>query len=428
MFGIIISVIVLLTMGYLILKNYKPQVVLAAAGIFLMICGVWLGYGVLVADDKSSGYLLVDIYNEILRMLSNRAAGLGLSIMAVGGYARYMDRMGASRAMVSLLSRPLKLIRSPYVVLAATYVIGQIMAQFITSASGLGMLLMVTLFPTLVSLGVSRLSAVAVIATSMSIEWGILETNSIFAAQVAGMKIATYFFQYQLPVASCVIVAVAIAHFFVQRQFDKKAAPESNGFAEQKMLENVPPLYYAILPVMPLILMLGSLALAQMGLMKAELNLVVVMLMSMTLTMFVEFLHKHNLRETMDDVQAFFDGMGTQFANVVTLVVAGEIFAKGLTTIGTVDAVIKGRAFRSWRHRCDDHHGGGHRRLCDCHGVRQRTVYVFCQPHSGYCRRAAYSCSSDDYADAFCHYACPRGVTHNRCNCRDIRYCRRIAL
>ncbi|MEG1419895.1 MAG: anaerobic C4-dicarboxylate transporter DcuC [Citrobacter sp.] len=342
MFGIILSVIVLLTMGYLILKNYKPQVVLAAAGIFLMICGVWLGYGALVTPEKSSGYLLVDIYNEILRMLSNRAAGLGLSIMAVGGYARYMDRMGASRAMVSLLSRPLKLIRSPYIVLAATYVIGQIMAQFITSASGLGMLLMVTLFPTLVSLGVSRLSAVAVIATSMSIEWGILETNSIFAAQVAGMKIATYFFHYQLPVASCVIIAVAIAHFFVQRQFDKKAATESIGFVEQKVLEDVPPLYYAILPVMPLILMLGSLFLAHTGLMKAELNLVVVMLMSMTVTMLVEFFRTHNLRETMDDVQAFFDGMGTQFANVVTLVVAGEIFAKGLTTIGTVDAVIKG--------------------------------------------------------------------------------------
>ena len=36
--------------------------------------------------------------------------------------------------------------------------------------------------------------------------------------------------------------------------------------------------------------------------------------------------------------------MGTQFANVVTLVVAGEIFAKGLTTIGTVDAVIKAQS------------------------------------------------------------------------------------
>lgn len=93
---------------------------------------------------------------------------------------------------------------------------------------------------------------------------------------------------------------------------------------------------------MPLILMLGSLFLAHIGLMQSELHLVVVMLLSLTVTMFVEFFRKHNLRETMDDVQAFFDGMGTQFANVVTLVVAGEIFAKGLTTIGTVDAVIRG--------------------------------------------------------------------------------------
>lgn len=341
MFGIIISVIVLITMGYLILKNYKPQVVLAAAGIFLMMCGVWLGFGGVLDPAKSSGYLIVDIYNEILRMLSNRIAGLGLSIMAVGGYARYMERIGASRAMVSLLSRPLKLIRSPYIILSATYVIGQIMAQFITSASGLGMLLMVTLFPTLVSLGVSRLSAVAVIATTMSIEWGFWKRTPFFAARVAGMKIATAS-SYQLPVASCVIISVAISHFFVQRAFDKKDKNINHEQAEQKALDNVPPLYYAILPVMPLILMLGSLFLAHVGLMQSELHLVVVMLLSLTVTMFVEFFRKHNLRETMDDVQAFFDGMGTQFANVVTLVVAGEIFAKGLTTIGTVDAVIRG--------------------------------------------------------------------------------------
>ena len=80
MFGIIISVIVLITMGYLILKNYKPQVVLAAAGIFLMMCGVWLGFGGVLDPTKSSGYLIVDIYNEILRMLSNRIAGLGLGL------------------------------------------------------------------------------------------------------------------------------------------------------------------------------------------------------------------------------------------------------------------------------------------------------------------------------------------------------------
>lgn len=86
------------------------------------------------------------------------------------------------------------------------------------------------------------------------------------------------------------------------RQKDKNINHEQ---AEQKALDNVPPLYYAILPVMPLILMLGSLFLAHVGLMQSELHLVVVMLLSLTVTMFVEFFRKHNLRETMDDVQAF---------------------------------------------------------------------------------------------------------------------------
>jgi DcuC family C4-dicarboxylate transporter len=342
MIGILLSIVTLGVMGYLILNKYKAQVVLTAAGIFLMICGVYLGAGDILAKGKGTGYVLIDVFEFIRGALSNRAGGLGLSIMAVGGYARYMDKMGASRAMVNVLSRPLKLISSPYLILVATYVIGQIMAQFITSASGLGMLLMVTLYPTLIALGVSRLSAVAVIGTTMSIEWGVLESNTIFAAQVAGMDVSTYFFNYQAPVGVAVIVAVGITHFFVQSWFDKRDGVESGIKVEQQQLEDVPPLYYSILPTMPLILMLGSLWLKSAGLMKSELHLVVVMLLSVSLTMVLEFVRKQKAKEVMDDIQSFFDGMGTQFANVVTLIVAGETFAKGLTTIGTVDAVIKG--------------------------------------------------------------------------------------
>lgn len=49
------------------------------------------------------------------------------------------------------------------------------------------------------------------------------------------MKIATYFFHYQLPVASCVIISVAISHFFVQRAFDKKDKNINHEQAEQKL-------------------------------------------------------------------------------------------------------------------------------------------------------------------------------------------------
>ncbi len=97
---------------------------------------------------------------------------------------------------------------------------------------------------------------------------------------------------------------MAISHFRATR-FDKKDKNINHEQAEQKALDNVPPLYAPFLPVMPLILMLGSLFLAHVGLMQSELHLVV-MLLSLTVTMFVEFFRKHNLRETMDDVQAFF--------------------------------------------------------------------------------------------------------------------------
>jgi DcuC family C4-dicarboxylate transporter len=39
-------------------------------------------------------------------------------------------------------------------------------------------------------------------------------------------------------------------------------------------------------------------------------------------------------------MMAFFEGMGMQFTNVVSLIVAGEVFAQGLKAIGSVDTLI----------------------------------------------------------------------------------------
>ncbi len=178
---------------------------------------------------------------------------------------------------------------------------------------------------------------------------------------------------------------------------------------------------------MPLILMLGSLFLAHIGLMQSELHLVVVMLLSLTVTMFVEFFRKHNLRETMDDVQAFFDGMGTQFANVVTLVVAGEIFAKGLTTIGTVDAVIRGA----------EHSGLGGIGVMIIMALviaicaimmGSGNAHVICQSYSEYRSRTTCTSGCNDYADAFCHDASTRGFADYCGGSRYVRNCRRFAF
>ena len=337
MLGILIALLVMVVTGYLILTKAKPQVVLVASGIFLMAMGSYLGYGEIFPQGKGSlGLVCLDIFEKIRTILVSRIGGLGLQIMAVGGYARYMDTTGASRAMVQVLSQPLNYLKSPYLVLAGTYVLGQFMGQFITSASGLGMLLMVTLYPTLVRTGVSRLSAVAVIGTTTSIEWGISESNTILAAQVANMPVAEYFLNYQVTVGCTVILAIAVAHFFTQRWFDSRMMPEENVTLEENVLE-LPPLYYAIFPTLPLTLVVAFLAFSG-----KNVNLVTVIFICLTVTMAVDFFRTHKLRETFASIQSFFDGMGSQFANVITLIVAGETFAQGLVTIGAVNAAISG--------------------------------------------------------------------------------------
>ncbi|MDL2272585.1 C4-dicarboxylate transporter DcuC, partial [Desulfovibrio sp. OttesenSCG-928-I05] len=286
MVGVLLGVVVLFITGYLILTKAKAQAVLLTSGILLMAMGAYLGTGTIL--DKSTGSVLLDIYEKIRAILSSRGGGLGLSIMAVAGYARFMDKNGASRAMVRVLSAPLQKLSSPYLVMSATYILGQVMAQFITSASGLGMLLMVTLYPTLISLGVSRLSAVAAIGTTMGIEWGIMESNTIYAAEVAGMPVSQYFMDYQLLVGCTVILSVAVTHFFVQRWFDSKAGPDLE-MTEQVTTEDrkEAPLYYAILPTLPLLLLIGYLVFDS----GREVHLVTVIMISITICMLVDFFH-----------------------------------------------------------------------------------------------------------------------------------------
>ena len=112
--GIVISLIVTFWAGYLIVKKYKPQPVLFIAGLALMFAAVTLGLGTILPAKDSTGLMLFDAFEFIKKTFSSRAAGLGLNIMAVGGFARYMDHIGASKALVKLTIRPLLALRSPY--------------------------------------------------------------------------------------------------------------------------------------------------------------------------------------------------------------------------------------------------------------------------------------------------------------------------
>ena len=119
--ALLIAFLVTATVGYMVFKNYKAQAVLFLGGIVLMAAAILLGTADILPGSKSTGFKWFDIFEFIKNTLSSRAAGLGLNIMAVAGFARYMDHIGASKALVHATIKPLLLLKSPYVVMAATW-------------------------------------------------------------------------------------------------------------------------------------------------------------------------------------------------------------------------------------------------------------------------------------------------------------------
>ena len=264
MLGILITIAVIAVVSYCVLKNYYPPIVLLLAGLLMLVCAWLMGVDPVDAK-KSTNFVGFDFVQAFTNQMKGRLPGLGLNIMLIAGFSFYMDRIGASKALVKLCVKPLSAVRSPYVLLAITYVVGQFMALFINSAVGLGLLLMASVYPLLVALGVSRASDAAVIGSTCCLDLGPSSSNAMRAADLMSTDVVTYFVQSQIPVAVCVIATVAVGHFFVQRWFDQRDA--ARGVADgspvkadqkdlEKAFEGAGPVHYALLPMLPLVLLI----------------------------------------------------------------------------------------------------------------------------------------------------------------------------
>lgn len=340
--GVAISLLVTLWVGYLIYKKYKPQAVLFLGGIIMMYIAVACGFGTILSAKASTGSVIVDAFEFIKQAFSSNCAKLGLNIMSVGAFAKYMEKIGASKALVRLTIRPLLALKSPYIVMSGTWIVGMIIGLCINSASGLAMLLMVTMFPILISLGVSRLSATAAIATTLCFDWSPSDTGTILSAETAGVDPVIYWSHYQVPIVMVAFVVVAVLHYFTQKYMDKMDGHVVKPIELDTPVADIPeeekvPGFYALLPIIPLALMLSF---SSLWIKSIKINIITAMLIGLTIGMICEYLRLRDAKAVMANIQAYFDGMGLQMANVITLVVAGQAFAKGLMAMGTINYLI----------------------------------------------------------------------------------------
>ena len=337
--GVIISIVIVIFVARLLLKKYNPHAVLLVAGLLMLIISQFLNYEMPTLKTPT-GFSGFDWFRYIKESFSRTNAGVGLMIMSIGGFVAYIDKIGASKALVYVAMKPLKLFKKhPYIAASMVIPIGQLLFVAIPSAAGLGLLLMASLFPILVNLGVSRLSAVSVITAATAFGIGPASAITASATDISDIPVITFFLDYQIPLVLPLSLSMMVTYYFVNRYYDKKnKQEEATEKTAEKKLEV--PVVYAIIPVLPIVLLIVFSKIFNLFVTPITLDTTTAMFISLFVALIFEFIRTKKIKEVMNSLQTFWNGMGNIFKSVVTLIITADIFAKGLISLGFIDGLI----------------------------------------------------------------------------------------
>ncbi|WP_418696302.1 C4-dicarboxylate transporter DcuC [Bacteroides sp.] len=333
--------------GIYLYRRLNPQGSLMLAGLIMLTLAVIFNIQPVI-PAKPTGSIIFDLIKIVEETFVNNLARAGLMIMTIGGYVAFMNHIQATNALVYISMKPLSLFKKyPYLAATITIPIGQILFITTPSATGLGLLLVASVYPILVGLGVSKLTALSVIAAATLFDQGPGSANTALAAELIEQTNVAYFITHQLPLVIPTTLVVMALFYFNNRYFDKKDAARlsaENETENNKVSQSVSrpdvPFIFAFLPILPLALLI--LFSPYVGLLQnITLNTTTAMILSLFISLLFIALHTRNLRKTFDAFSSFWKGMGNVFASVVTLIVASEVFSKGLISLGFIDSLVE---------------------------------------------------------------------------------------
>ncbi|MCL2413754.1 MAG: C4-dicarboxylate transporter DcuC [Bacteroidales bacterium] len=343
--GAIISLFFITVAARWLVQKHNPQAVLLVTGLMMLSLSLILGINSDLAR-VSTGSVLFDLFRSVAETFTGVLSRFGFMIMAIGGYVGYMNHIKASDALVYVSMKPLSLFKKyPYIAAIAVIPLGALLSICIPSASGLGLLLVVSVFPVLISLGVSRLTAVSVIAACTAFDVGPGFGNAVLASELAEISAVSYFVGHQLPLVIPMTILLVVIYYFSSRYYDKrdiekgKSTFVTTSTSSQAAAKIDAPLIYAVLPMLPVVLLIVFSDLFNTGI---TLDTTTAMLFSFVVALLFELVRNRNLTLFFTGIKYFWEGMGNLFMKVVTLIVCAEIFASGLIGLGFIEALVAG--------------------------------------------------------------------------------------
>ncbi|MFR8548068.1 MAG: C4-dicarboxylate transporter DcuC [Lachnospiraceae bacterium] len=335
---------------FMLIKKMDIKITLFLMGILLMFVGVALGNPIGGEEFVSTGAVWLDPLKVIADQFKSTISSAGFIILILGGYSAYMNDIKANNVTVSVLTKPIAKIKSVYILVPIVFLLGNLLSLVVPSASNLAIILLATLYPILLQAGMSTLTAAGIIATTATIVPTPLGSDNVAiaaelanTAQFAGMTATDYVFRYHAIVSVPTILLMAVVHFFWQKHCDSKSKDAAGKAADVKAIEEIQggALYrtvYAILPLLPILLLIGVFALQKLTGLQIDISVEVATLFSFVIAIICEMIRTRDGKKALAQTESFFKGMGGSMP-IVALLVAGTIFVTGLKSIGLIAAL-----------------------------------------------------------------------------------------
>ncbi len=339
---IVLTLVLIAALIYALKKNMNAAIALTALGLIGIFVGSIINNITPLPAKQSSGILFIDVFKWFSDTgVFNSISTAGV-IIAVFAYVFYMDHIKASTLFALKAAKPISKIKNKNLLIIAVFILTDVLRLVIPSSSGRIALLIGALFPILIVCGVSKAtSAVCIFVASMH-SWGPTNTMLTVFNSYAGTKfdLTQYFLDVQWPWAIASTLLISILFIITSKYFDKR----ENAISDQTEYKGIDPKslgipqWYAILPIVPLVIVIVF-----SGIVKAlpVLNIPQVLFMCFMLVFAVLFLVTKDKNKVAEDAFSMYQGTGVAVANVVSLIIAGVVFGKGIEMLQGINVILK---------------------------------------------------------------------------------------
>lgn len=348
MYSIAITAIVIVIL--MLVKKMDIKITLFTIGILLLYIAILMGNPIAVKGFTSTGLCILDPLKATVDEFKTILSSAGFIILILGGYSAYMTKIGANEVTVHSLTKPMKRIKSKYLLVPFVFLIGNLLSLVIPSASNLAIILLATLYPVLRQAGISPLTAAAVIATTATVmPTPLAGDNVAIAAELAthsqfnGLTVTEYVMRYHVIISIPTLFVMAITHFFWQRHMDNKNKIPVDKYIELDTVEHahgsvIYQVIYTLLPIFPILLLILVYIIRSFTNTSIDISVEIAVLLSFFITILCEVIRKRKTSLVFKDTEEFFKGMGNTMP-IVALLVAASVFVLGLKSIGLINTL-----------------------------------------------------------------------------------------